>query len=350
MDVAKYIGLFLLKHNKCYVNGLGTLELKSKPATYDGESLHAPIKEILLSTNGNIDESLANFIATNEQISISKANKALTLFSDSTIDTISEGNTVTIPALGKIASESGKPYFITAPQLQFRPPAIKAPKSPAKRAEATTTGGFTLPQQPPIPQPVAPGYQQTQAQQQPTAPIPDAPPIEEGGGRKLNWIRIILVLLILLLLGAGGFLGWRFYNQTKGNTNNTPPPTPTEELLDESLPVEESMPSLADVDTSNTDTTTTETSVTATPEQEATMIESTPVLLKLKVILNTYDNKARAQKRYRQLKSYGNKVEIIKEDTNYYFIAMPISASPSDTSRVLDSLSRNFNPSGVFIY
>ncbi|MEZ5015423.1 MAG: hypothetical protein R2800_00070 [Flavipsychrobacter sp.] len=345
MNVAKYIGLFLLKHNKCYVNGLGTLELKSKPATYDGESLHAPIKEILLSTNGNIDESLSNFIATNEQISISKATKALNEFSEKAKQEIAAGNTVAIPALGKLAEESGKAYFITAPQLQFRPPAIKAPKSPAKRPE-TTIGGFTLPQQTPIPQPVTPGYQQQ------TSHIPDAPSLEEEEP-KLNWVRIVLVALIVILLAAAGFLGWQFYNQMNGNkASTTPPPTPTEELLNQTLPEEETLPVVSPVDTTTSDSTATN---EAEPEEEVveestSMIEATPVTLKLKVILNTYDSKERAHKRYRQLKSYGNNVEIIKEDTNYYFVAMPISASPSDTSRILDSLSRNFNPSGVFIY
>ncbi len=346
MDVAKYIGLFLLKHNKCFVHGLGTLEMRTKSATYDGESLHGPIKEILLSTSGNIDEALSNFIATNEQISISKATKELHKFSDDAKQRIAQGETVPIPALGKLAEENGKIYFITAPQLQFRPEAIKAPKSPPRRSEPSAVSGFTLPQQPQMPQP---GYQQQPVQ-------PQMPQPQEGqqeapdNGRKLNWARIILVLLILVLLAAATFIGWKFYSDMQhGNRNNTPPPPPQEEYFDDALPVEDEMPSLAESDSLTTDTTNSNLSGTK-PDTVSTLAEPTELTIKMKVILNTYDSKERAHKRYRQLTSYGNKVEMIQDDTNYFFIAMPITASAKDTARILDSLSRNFNPDGVFIY
>ena len=42
MDIAKYIGLYLLKNNFCYLHGLGNLEIKRRPAVYEGDSLHAP--------------------------------------------------------------------------------------------------------------------------------------------------------------------------------------------------------------------------------------------------------------------------------------------------------------------
>ena len=68
MDIAKYIGQYLLKNSFCYIHGLGNLEISKKPAFYDGKSLQAPTYEIVLSSGGSIDDNFANFIATNEQI------------------------------------------------------------------------------------------------------------------------------------------------------------------------------------------------------------------------------------------------------------------------------------------
>ena len=76
MDVAKYIGLFLLKNNFVYIHGLGNLELRKRPASFNGEALQGSTYEVVMTPMGSIDDNLANFIATNEQISISKASNA----------------------------------------------------------------------------------------------------------------------------------------------------------------------------------------------------------------------------------------------------------------------------------
>src|ERR1700744_6690000 len=81
MDLAKYIGVFLMKNRFCYIHGLGNLEVKKKPANYDGKMLQAAPYEVIITPAGSIDDTLANFIATNEQISISKAANELRDFS-----------------------------------------------------------------------------------------------------------------------------------------------------------------------------------------------------------------------------------------------------------------------------
>jgi hypothetical protein len=82
----------------------------------------------------------------------------------------------------------------------------------------------------------------------------------------------------------------------------------------------------------------------AQPELKTVPMES------YKVVLNTYDERPRAEKRLRTLRAYGNKVELIAEDSSMYFIVMPITAPVSKRTRVLDSLKNNFNPDGVIIY
>ena len=126
MDIAKYIGLFLLKNNFCYLHGLGNLELKKKPAAYDGTALQAPQFEVKLTPGGSIDDSLANFIATHEQTSISKAANELRTFSDATRADLNAGKEVIMARIGKFVLANGKPAFVTDPNLQYTPPPVPA--------------------------------------------------------------------------------------------------------------------------------------------------------------------------------------------------------------------------------
>ncbi len=317
------------------MHGLGTFEIKRKPAKYDGESLQASNHEITLSTSGNVDESLSNFIATNEQISISKATKSLKDFSEHVRATVKQGGDVAIPALGKIAEEDDKLYFITAPQLLFTAPAIKAPKG----APSLNTSGPLAAAAKPTPEQTAPPQE---------AYEPQYEDLDEGG-RKLNWPRIIITLLILALLAAGAYYVWKNYLNKNNHTTNVAPPE-----IPQNLPADTSSSSIQDI-TDTVDTTvdsniTTADTTTINLQSDAIATPATTKIVSMRVILNTYDTKERATKRFRQLKSYGNKVEIIEEGSNYFHVAMPINAPASDTAYILDSLSRYFNPDGVFIY
>src|SRR6185312_10774720 len=124
MDIAKYIGLFLLKNHFCYVHGLGNMELTRKPAIHDGKALQPPSYEVMVTPGGSIDDNLANFIATNEQISISKAANALRDFSIQARKDMSDGKEVEIPNIGKFVEESGKVKFITNDNFRFTPAGI----------------------------------------------------------------------------------------------------------------------------------------------------------------------------------------------------------------------------------
>src|ERR1700742_1700349 len=113
MDIAKYIGLFLLKNHFCYVHGLGNMELRKRTASYDGTALQAPSYEVVVTPGGSIDDNLANFIAVNEQISISKAANALRDFSIQARKDMAAGKEVPIPDMGKFVEQNGKVKFVT---------------------------------------------------------------------------------------------------------------------------------------------------------------------------------------------------------------------------------------------
>src|SRR5690606_10255444 len=150
-DVAKYIGLFLLKNKFAYVHGLGNLEIKKKPAAYEGEALTGSVYEIELTPMGSIDDNLANFIATNEQISISKASNALRDFSTEAREKLEQGETVSIPSIGIFAEENGKIVFITDPHFQFNPTPIPSIRVARKKDETVYTTNADIP-------PVKPRY------------------------------------------------------------------------------------------------------------------------------------------------------------------------------------------------
>jgi nucleoid DNA-binding protein len=124
MDIAKYIGLFLLKNHFCYVHGLGNMELRKKPAVHDGNALQSPSYEVVVTPGGSIDDNLANFIATNEQISISKAANALRDFSIQSRKEMAAGSEVAIPNIGKFTEVNNKVHFVTDDNFRFTPAGI----------------------------------------------------------------------------------------------------------------------------------------------------------------------------------------------------------------------------------
>ena len=80
MDIAKYVGLFLVKNEYCFLPGIGSLQVEKKPAEYSKETqtMNAPAYEVRFrAVGGSIDDSFANFIANNERISIAHASNHL---------------------------------------------------------------------------------------------------------------------------------------------------------------------------------------------------------------------------------------------------------------------------------
>lgn len=367
MNVAKYIGLFLLKNEQCYVTGLGTLQLLKKPGSYDGQFLHPASQEVVIVPGGNVDESLANFIANNEQISISKASNALKAFSESTRNAIQAGQKVTLPYLGKFVEDEGKVGFISDAHLSYKPEPVSAKRGVSLHHNERPTykgssGGFQLPKAVTNPSMMPP-------------PTTEHPPYEDEQEEKsgINWVRILLVILILAILAGGGYYGYKRFIAPKGR-NAATTSTPIPEYVEQEMPEYDESAELNNSDMvtdssvlMNNDTASAtpakvvnqpaESSVgrqnsiptEAQPARENTPVTTTPPkMLKLKVVINTYETKEKAYKRKKQLSAYGTSVDVIEEDTNYYFVVMPIKTTTLDKNKVLDSLRINYNPEGVF--
>jgi hypothetical protein len=303
MDIAKYIGLFLLKTNYCYIPGLGNLEIKKLPASHDGQNLKAPSYEVIVTPGGSIDDSLANFIATNEQISISKASNALREFSTEAKADLNAGKDVIIPALGKFTGQSGRVQFITDPHMQYTPRAIPTVKHVAA----------------------------ANAENRPKTPAYSNPNIQS---KQTNWGKIALFIAIPVILIIAVVMGMNYMSSKPAETVAVPM---TEEAVVET-PLEPAV----------TDSTAIDSNAVAT-ETPASNVQMNNGMLSFKLILKDYKTNAAAEKRVSQLNSYGNNVEVVMKDSSTWYVVMPVTALAADTAHVIDSIRRMYNPKGVTI-
>lgn len=294
MDIAKYIGLFLLKNNICYIPGMGNLEIKKVSASHDGTALQAPAYEVKVTPSGSIDDSLANFIATNEKISIANASNGIRTFATESKAVLNAGGTVVIPSLGYFTEADGKLQFVTDAGFRFTPAPIPTVKHATRITETSKPAS---------------------ASQTSYTPAP-----------KTNWGKTALIGII-----AGAALGAILAGVVY--VNNSSPSPEAETVVTESEPV------VAE------DTLSQPAADTAQPAPANISNNG-----QYKVILNTYTSREKAEKRFSKLTNFGNAVEMVQKDSSTYHILLPVTGSLADTAHVLDSLKALFNPNGVSIY
>jgi hypothetical protein len=303
MDVAKYIGLYLLKNKFCYLHGLGNLQLKKKPATYDGEVISAAQYEVTLSPTGSIDDSLANFIATAEQTSISKSSNEIREFVAGMKVDLAEGKEVTIPGLGHFtAAGGGAVRFVSDANLAYVPPPIPTLRMSERLEDA-------------------PSFKRN-------TPEEDSKAERSGINRTKVLITIFSAIVIVAIIIAAVV----FYNnrpttesvQTAPQVTEEPMPTPT--YADSNGTVQPAgdfgtLPAAA----------TTPTTGTANAGSGS-----------WKIVLNSYSTLPAAQKRVRFLQNtaLGNVVTLVSVDSTQHFVTIPFTAPAADSTRTLDSLSR----------
>jgi len=311
MDIAKYIGLFLLKNDYCYLPGIGNLEIKRKPASYDptSQQLHSPEYELLYTqTIGSIDDRFANFIANNERISIAHAANAIREFTAQSKQMLRNGHDLPIPGIGKFAGDNaGSIRFIPDANLHIEGKAIPFFKTSTRVEEQKE-------------KPISEIYQNTSFRE----PRADEEIVLKPA--QVNWGKIALLSFLGLIIIGGALLIFWYYNNNNSSANFPEQQDEPEQVV-ETSPANETNPLS---DTLNT---------TAPASAGATVAAGA------KVIINEYSDAARADRRLKQLQSYGNPVELVERDSNYY-IVLPVNGIITDETAYLDSLKRIFNPNG----
>ena len=314
MEIANYIGLFLLKNHFCYVHGLGNMELKKRSASFDGKALQAPSYEVIVTQGGSIDDNLANFIATNEQISISKAANGLRDYSIQARKDLAAGKEVPIPNIGKFTEENGKVTFVTDANFQYTPAGIPTIRNSKQLEEKNA-----------------------KIEQKPAYPPPHK-------ADSVNWSMVILVAVLLIVVGGGAYGIYYYTSHSKKNKPTVVTSTDTV-IKAQTVPVQ-------DTSTLHRDSTMPATIPTATATQTVTAAPQQPApgdigrVTAYKMIIGNYPTMERAEHRVRNLRINGNHVDVMQKDANF-FVVTTINCSAADTLHVEDSLQSLFGSKGV---
>ena len=281
MDIASYIGQFLLRNKYCYLHGIGSLKLNKLPKSDAGSFAY----HVQLLPGGSIDDLFANFVATSEQVSISKAANAIREYNTEIRSLLDAQQKVIIPTIGYLVKVDNHYTFVTDDNFSYQPsvnPALKFVNAkPIK--EATTSDKV----------------------------------IEEAPQKAIvNWSKIILFIALLIVVGiAIYFIATQSKNISA--TQDEPIANTTTEIVAPAI----------------------DTAVV----QPDTLVANT----EYKFLIKTYSTLGAAVKRYQQLLSYGNKVGLQTSDSISYQLYISMPASALDTTQAKDSLRVIFNPKGT---
>ena len=306
MDIAKYIGQFLLKNHFCYIHGLGNMELRKLPAVYDNKTLQSPAYEVVVTMGGSIDDNLANFIATNEQISISKAANHLRDYSIQARADLAEGKDVVIPGIGKYVETNGRIQFVTEANFSFRPAGLPTIKNSKQLEEKNAKPIHT-----------------------PSYPAPHK-------ADSVNWSRVILIVIFLIILGGGAYGIYYMMNNQK--EKKQPP------VVAAPVPVKDTMAAKPMADTTHT--------AKDSAAQHPLSVDpaNNDALMPFKIVIGNYPTQEKAEKRLHTLTANGNHVEMVAKDSTDYLIITHVSCRAMDTVHVKDSLKALFGYRNVMLY
>ncbi len=310
MDIAKYVGLFLIKNEYCFLPGIGSLQVTKKKAAYgkESEQLSGPTYDVVFDQRyGSIDDSFANFIANNERISIAHASNHLKDFCAATKIELREGKEIIIPAIGKFTGGTNATIqFVADPNLNIQGRTI-----PYFKNNTSTE----VKREEPITQIIEnTSFREPKGDEEIVLKAP-----------QVNWGKIIMLAAIVLVVIAGAiFLFW-YMNNSKDDKAAPAPATAVEGQNTE--PVGNAVPEQA-------------------PVQQTTAANNDGTIT-YNVALQQYSTRERAESRVAKLKSYGNSsVNMIAKDSVTYYVAISVSSNAADTAKVVDSLKKLFNPGG----
>lgn len=307
MDIAKYIGLFLVKYQYCNLPNLGDFAVTKKAASYSDGQVKAPEYEVKFSFSGGlIDDAFPNFIATNERTSIANAANAVKDFCTQTKLTLAEGGTVLIPGFGKFVQTNGKNDFIPDQNIHVETPGIPIFKINTAATRSSMEG-----------ETIAELHEKMQLREPSLQDdIVIKPP-------KVNWSKVIILLLIVgVVLGLVGGAIW-YMNNNKEQSETVAPAT--NEVPPAAAPA---------ANTPNPDT-----------AVQAPVASGTPGSYTFAIL--TFKDKESAERKEKQLKGFGHDVGIKQVDSNY-IVTISLN-NVADTAIAKDSLQRFFNPKGSVI-
>lgn len=317
MDIAKYVGLFLLKNEYCYLPGIGSLQIIKRTANFNKETLNteAPGYEVVfVKGSGSIDDTFANFIANNERISIAQAANHLKDFCAYSKAELVEGRDILIHGVGKfVGKNNGNDiFFETDPSLRIQGKQIPYFKISNAVVEKKNEDK------------IATIIEQTNFKQ----PKADEEIVIKPA--QINWGKI--AILSVIVLAVLGFIIYLIANRGDGTPEVVE--QKQEEVIQQAPEEEIDAPVNTDTDVPNSNT--------STPAVAPTSDGS------LRVVINSYDNKERADARAKKLSSYGHNASVfnVPNDSLAYKVIVTVPTPNPDKQVTVDSLKKLLNPRG----
>lgn len=315
MDINKYIGKFLLKNKYCSLPGLGVFDLKKEgaQANASSETISAPVYKITFTPVGSIDDTFASFIATAENVSISNASNNIKEYCKNVKEELAKSGKYDIEFLGRFSLSNNKLIFHQSDDLDMGvEPAplaplvekLKVPETPANK----------------------PDYSYPPARTQRDIPI----------------VKIAVPIVLVVLLAVGAYFGYDYYQKNKDVT-------PVEATIPEPAPVQvDTLATTIVPDSLHRADSTNAATDTAMQSASNSAAQTTPQAASFyKVAILSFENEAGANGKATKLKKYGNDASVVSNNGRFFVV---INASSNDTTKLVDSLRRFFNPRGqVFI-
>ncbi len=325
IHVEDYIGGFLLKNHYCTFPSLGTLDLKKKSASYDGDNLDAPEYQLTFTPVGIIDDAFPTYIADNENVSIAKASNEIRDFSQKVKASLQKSGRYEIDLIGSFLLKDETVIFKQSSDLNLGYTPVKAQPITEESAPVTTEeskqgSDFNL--------------EYTHADSAVSKP------------KSSVIIKYLIGLLLLVGLAAGAYFAYNFIKDQ--NSNSTPNEEasivsdPEEVVLDandttfngdEALVIDNAEADDANAAESDNAAAVTDTTAPAVQGNE------------MNIAVTSYPDKSIAESKSKKLNSYGNKTSVMTIDGKIWLV-ITASHPTNDVEALKDSLRRFFNPSG----
>ncbi|MBK7762755.1 MAG: hypothetical protein IPI46_05200 [Bacteroidetes bacterium] len=311
MDINKYIGQFLLKNKYCSLPGLGVFDLKKESARIHANDNHisAPKYTIVFTPVGSIDDTFASFIASAENVSISNASNNIKEYCKNVKEQLAKSGRYEIEFLGSFGMSNGRISFQQSDDLDLG-------NEPA---------------------PLPPLLEKPKLTDQQTAKPDYSYPPASSGKKSGSGLKIFLWILLLAILGGGAWFGYDYY--TKNYVSE-----PEEEVIaPEILPVD-TIATLVDT-SSNLSPASIQDSTLQNDSLASSTRPSSSNSNEYNVVILSYNDEASANAKSAKLNRYGNNTSVV--NSNGKFVVAIKAVHPlNDTTLLVDSLRRFFNPKG----
>ncbi len=315
-----------MKNEYCYLPGFGSLQVIKRSASFNKETLQTEssgYEVVFVKGAGSLDDSFANFIANLERISIAHASNHIREYCSHIKEEFNKGHEVIIPGIGKFISKAGGEdvYFETDPELRIQEkqiPFFKISSEVEEKKKEETLSNI---------------IEKTTFRE----PKSDEEIVIKPA--QVNWGKLgIIIGIIVLILAIVAFV---IVNMDKGADKPLPEAAETTpEVIEQPAPPVVPADTIQPADTgrANND---------AVPPAAAAAQPSPAG--EIRIIVNSYSSRERAESRREKLLSYNYKnVDVVEHGTDSlkYHVILKAAVSTENVQRTVDSVKKMLNPNG----